>query len=200
MEGAVRLARRVRIVLATRPVAYWSLALVVAAATALVVQRTAAGAGEERRRWGRAQAVLVATRPVPAGAAVEGALALAERPLAMIPDAALTTLPASGTVAAAALSRGEIVTRPRLGRSDRSAVASLLAPGRRGVAVPVDERAPPLQIGDVVDVMGPAGTAAHGAGVVHVGERAVVVAVAAEEAPAVARILGGDAVVLALVP
>jgi hypothetical protein len=78
-----------------------------------------------------------------------------------------------------------------------------LAPGRLAVTLPVGDTPPPVAVGDQVDLVA-AGSAlaaqvvAHGASVVAVQERAVVVAVTADELSAVAGGLVDGTVVVAV--
>jgi Flp pilus assembly protein CpaB len=196
-----------RIVLATRPLAFWALTLVVAGAAGLLVWRAVEAADRARSQWGTPRPALVATRPIAAGEVVDGADAVVRSlPAALVPDGALSALPPEDeeAVAAGPIAAGEIVHPARLGRPARSAVAALLPAGTRGLAVPVPAGALPLRVGDVVDVVasapGGAGAAvvAHGAAVVHVEEASAVVAVAEADAPGVARAIADGSVVLAL--
>jgi hypothetical protein len=88
-------------------------------------------------------------------------------------------------------------------------VAALLPPGTRGLGVPRSPGTPDLEVGDVVDVIAafdpaaavdgePAFPVAASATVVDVGDEAVTVAVAADEAARVVFALGQGLVTLAL--
>jgi RNA polymerase sigma factor (sigma-70 family) len=90
----VRLSRRLRRVIATRPIVYWSLTLALAAGTVAVVQRATTDAEDARRRWGETRPTLVATRPVAVGDALGPTnAAVRDVPVALRPDGALDTLP-----------------------------------------------------------------------------------------------------------
>ena len=194
----MRLSRRLRLALATRPLVYWSLTIAVAGGTAMVVQRATADAAATRQRWGETRPTVVATRPVAVGEILGPANAEVRAvPIAMRPDGVLDALPAApGPAVASALAAGEIVTAARVARAGRSDVAGVLPEHRRGVAVAVPDGLP-LQPGDVVDVVGGAGIVAADASVVRVGEQVAVVAVTEAEAPAVARAAAdGDAVLV----
>jgi Flp pilus assembly protein CpaB len=195
-----RLARRLRILLATRPLAYWSLALLVSGGTGVVVQRTTKAAAEARRQWGEGQPALVATRSIAVGEPVDATdTEVRTVPVALRPDTALTAVPVAGVPAAAPLSRGEIVTASRVGRGGRSDVAALLPDGTRGVSVPVTGDALPLRPGDVVDVVAP-DAVVSGALVVRVGDGVAVVAVPVSDAAGIARAVADGPVPLMLTP
>jgi Flp pilus assembly protein CpaB len=200
LASRLRPARRLRVLLATRPLAYWSLVALVAAGTGLVVQRVTTAAAEARRQWGESVPTLVATRPLAVGDVLDATnVEVRAVPVGLRPDTALSAVPPGGRVVAAPLSRGEVVTTARLARGDRSGVAALLPDGTRGVAVPSPDGAVPLQRGDTVDVVGPDLVVA-GARVVQVGDGAAVVAVDDADAPAVARAVADGQVSLVLVP
>ena len=192
--------RRLRLLLATRPLAYWSLAVLVAGGTGLIVQRVSASAAEARRRWGESVPTLVALRPLAVGDALDATnVEVRAIPVGVRPDTALDALPAAGRLVTAPVGRNEIVTAARLGRGDRSALAGLLPAGTRGVAIPAPPGAVPLNVGDAVDVVG-AQLVVRGATVVQAGDGAVVVAVAEADAPAVARAVADGQVSLVLDP
>jgi hypothetical protein len=193
----VRFPHRLRLILATRPLAYWSLTIALAVGTGAVVQRSAAAATDARRRWGDSRPTLIATRAIAAGELVDATDAeVRSVPLALRPDAALDALPSEPRPAVAALAVGEIVTAGRVGRGGRSPTAALLPDGARGVAVAVPDGLP-VRVGDTVDVVGTAGTLTRGARVVQAGDTTAVVAVAETDAPAVARAAAdGDAVLV----
>jgi Flp pilus assembly protein CpaB len=200
LTGASRLARRLRILLATRPLAYWSLTALVAVATGAAIHAITAAAVDARHQWGDTRPALVATRTIAAGEVLDAtAVDVRPIPLALVPDGALGALPAPGTPAAAPIGRGEIVSASRIGRGGRSEVAALLPEGTRGVGVPVTEGVVPLRAGDVVDVVA-ADLVVPAAAVVRVGDGDAVVAVPAGDAPAVARAVAAGQVTLVLSP
>jgi hypothetical protein len=191
----VRLTRRLRLVLATRPLAYWSLTLALAGLAGAVVERAVASAADARHRWGATRPALITTRPVPAGELLDPSNSvLRSIPLVLWPDGALASFPDPPVPAAAALTRGEIVTAALVGRGGRSPTAALLPDGSRGVAVARPDGLA-LRVGDHVDVAGASGVLATGARVIDVTDSTAVIAVDAGDAPAVARAAAaGDAV------
>jgi hypothetical protein len=197
---------RARLVLSTRPLAYWALALTVGTVTLLAVNGTVRAADARRAAWGESGRVVVATRSVVPGESLGPSNTRTERrPLAVLPEGALTALP-QPAVASAGIAAGEVVVAARLAGRGR-APAGLLPAGTRGVAVPVGGTGLPLAVGDTVDVFaplaGPGATperVAARAVVVHVTEEAVVVAVPDDRATVVAGALADGAVVLALAP
>jgi Flp pilus assembly protein CpaB len=199
-----RLPRRSRIVLARRPLAFWALALAVAATAGLAVERAVAAAAHARAAWGTAQPVAVTTRRIAAGEVLGPADVVVQQwPSVAVPPGAVSAV-APGTVAAAVLERGEAIQASRLGAAGQSALAAALPPGRRAVAVPRDAEAGlPLAPGDLVDVLavqaGAAGAvAARDAPVVTVDARRAVLAVTPAEEADVAAALASGTVVLAL--
>src|SRR5262245_45815369 len=62
-----RLPRRLLVLLATRPLAYWSLTTIVAAALGVVMYGVAASAAQTRSRFGALVPALVATRAIAPG-------------------------------------------------------------------------------------------------------------------------------------
>ena len=191
---------RLRILLATRPLAYWSLAVLIAGGTGLIVQRVSASAAEARRRWGVSVPTLVAIRPLAVGDALDATnVEVRAIPVGVRPDTALDALPAAGRLVAAPVARNEIVTAARLGRSDRSALAGLLPTGTRGVAIPAPSGSVPVRAGDRVDVVA-AQLVVADATVVQTSDGAAVVAVAEANAPAVARAVADGQVSLVLDP
>ncbi|HET7720977.1 MAG TPA: hypothetical protein VFK43_13500, partial [Acidimicrobiales bacterium] len=120
------------------------------------------------------------------------------------------TLP-DDAVARTPVFAGEVLVRGRLAPTGLRGVAAALPPGSRAVAIPRDpSTAPPVRVGDRVDVLvalppeaaggGPPGFAvATDALVVAVEEAAITVAVERATAPRVAVALGQGAVTLSLV-
>lgn len=196
-----------------RPLAWWAMTAALAALTAVTGQAVLADVTAGGGPPGDAVSVPVATRDLPAGAVVdEGDVEWRRLPRRAVPEAPAASDPI-GSPVRVALVRGEVVLAARLGRAGASPVAALLLPGTRGISVPATGGAlPPLEVGDVVDVVAtfesaepgaagedPAFAVARAATVVHVGPEAVTVAVAVAEAPRVAFALARGAVLLALV-
>ena len=205
--------RRFHVGLALRrqPRLWWLLTIATALAVGWVVSSIVAEADRTRAAWGTTTVVAVATRDIAAGDPLRTAdVELVDRPLAVVPDDALDHVP-DGRVAATAIGAGEVVVAARLAPVGVTGLAATLPAGSRAIAIPVEVGlAPPLAVGDRVDVLvalapeaagaGPPGfVVAAGALVVSVDEGAVTVAVSAPAAPRVAVALGHGAVTLALV-
>lgn len=193
------------------PRLWWVATATSALALGWLVSSVLAGADQVRRAWGASEVVLVARHRLEPGEPVgAGDVELVERPVAVVPDGALHELPA-GQRASALVESGEVVIRSRLAPAGLTGLAASLPPGSRAVAVPVEPgTAPPLVVGDRVDVVvalaaeaagaGPPGfVIAAGAQVVAVDDTAVTVAVSPPAAPRIAVALGQGAVTLALV-
>ncbi len=208
-----RPARRVRPLLALRrrPRLWWVLAGALATGVGAAVSSAVSDAEAARAAWGEPVVVIVAARDLRPGHELsEADVSLVERPAALVPPGALRALPV-GASTHTAVFEGEILLEGRLAPAGLQALAAVLPPGTRAVAVPVEAGgAPPLLVGDVVDVLvalpreaagdGPPGfVLATGALVVDVADTAVTVAVEREVAPRLAVALGQGAVMLALV-
>jgi len=213
-----RRVRRLRARLPRRAVPWWFAAVALAALTGIVVHGTLAGALDARARWGRTRPVLVATRAIAPGGAVDaGATEVRLLPVALVPPGALRTLP-SGRVAVAAVARGEAVLASRVSGQAEAGIAALLPAGTRALVIPVEVAGLPVRVGDRVDLLaaggggpegdlpvadgavasGASGPVAAGALVVAVLREALVVAVKADDAVAVAAALGQGPLVPAL--
>jgi Flp pilus assembly protein CpaB len=187
-----------------RPSAYWLVAGALAVLTALVVLRAVGRAEAGAARLGGLRPVAVA------GATVgSGDTEVRRLPAAMIPPGAVEA-PPEGSLVGATVHGGEVVLEARLAPAGTSALAAALPPGTRGVAVPVDAAALPVEPGDVVDVLAtfdpdlaagadPTVAVAREAVVVDVTDEAVVVAVTPGQAPRVAFAVAAGAVALAVV-
>lgn len=195
-----------------RPAAWWLLTLVLAAVTGQVVSTTVDRAEERSARYGDGRPVLVVTAELAAGAVLTDADAeLRSLPAALVPEASVGA-EALGSRVRSPLFPGEVVHRDRLAPAGMSAVAALLPPGTRGVAVAHGDEALPLAPGDVVDVLATVGavppddatsaptvTVTSAAVVVAVGEAAVTVAVPLDDTTRVAYAATIGVVTLALV-
>lgn len=192
-----------------RPSLFWLATLVVASLTGLTVARLLGHAQAAAARWGSMRPTLVATVDLAPGAVV-GAVdtALERRPAALVPRGALDG-PAEGQTVAEPILAGEAVVAERLAPAGLSPLAAALPPGGRGVAVPTGAGTPPLQPGDVVDVLvtfdpdtvgdgEPTFPVARSATVVSAGDDAVTLAVSQEEASRVAFALTAGVVVVVL--
>lgn len=204
----VRRARR-------SPTAWWSAAAALALAASLRVGAIDDEAEARRAAWGESVTVVVAERDLAAGDVVtRGDVAFADWPRALVPAGALEELPI-GRTAASPIVAGEAVVAARVAPEGLSEVAALVPPGWRAVAVPsasggFGADAPPLDVGDRVDVLATfdtldldAGdstteTVAEGALVVDVGDTSVTVAVPAADAERLAGAAARGTVTLAL--
>jgi Flp pilus assembly protein CpaB len=196
----------VRIALTTKPLAYWSLTVLLAGATGWGVYGIVAAAAETKAGYGATTPVLVASRSIAPGAVLDATnTVLRHLPAAVVPAGVLDA-PAPGAIARTELMAGEPVHRRRVGRAGESAIAAVLPDGTSGVPVPLTEAALPLQPGDRVDLIATVtaapGGAAHvvtdDATVAYVGEAVAVVAVPTADVPAAAQALADGGVVLVL--
>lgn len=205
--------RRLRPGLALRrdPRLWWAVVITLALGVGMATSRFVSTVERTRSAWGASVRVLVAARDLAPGTQVSpGDVRWEARPRATVPRSALRSLPADATVREGIL-RGEVVVASRLARAGLSEVAARIASGMRAVAIPTEPgTAPPLSIGDRVDVLvalppeaagdGPPGfTLVSDAAVVSVEDASVTVAVPLELAPRIAVALGQGAVTLALV-
>lgn len=178
---------------------WWTAAASVAAVGTLRLGAAERAVADERAAWGTPVVVAVATADLAPGAAVGPAdVELAERPAAMVPVGALTSVPI-GEVVTAPVVAGEVLVDARVGTGGLSPVAARVPAGQRAVAVPTAAAVPPLRVGDLVDVLDGGGVVVAAALVVDVADGAVTLAVAAADAPALAAAASGGSVALALV-
>jgi len=188
-----------------------------AVATGLVVTSLVASAEAARDRWGRTRPVVVATRDLSPGDTIKVSdVEVRTLPEAAAGSTALREAP-TGAVVSQPVVAGEALVGQRLAPDGLSGVAALVPAGQRAVAVPLGPMgAPPLSIGDLVDVLAVVPVAADGladagadtgepafplveeARVVDVGEQSVSVAVPDVDAPRLAWTLTNGSVVLAL--
>ena len=163
----------------------WLTVLGLAACVALAVGHTVASAERAEASWGSSTPVLVVDQRLDAGAPLRTVTSTRRWPKALLPRSALTELP-EGAVAAGALDEGTVLTaalvRSRDARSEE-----------RTVSLPVGAGPLPVRVGDRVDLWAtldptlvPDGSEATGrvasdARVVASDDRAVVVAVDADE-------------------
>lgn len=210
----VVLGARARRALA-RTVVRRAVVLGLAIVTGLVVISLVSSAEAARQRWGRARAVAVATRDLTPGDVIDASTVEVRR----LPDAAVSrgalAEPPIGSVVRQPVVAGEPLVAERLAPQGLTGVAALVPAGHRAVAVPIGPMAaPPLAIGDLVDVLAvvplvaeeqppPSGDApsfplVEAAAVVDVGEQSITIAVPETDAPRVAWVLTNGSVVLAL--
>lgn len=206
-----RRARRARIALVA------VLALLAGVATASFV----ADAADRAEAWGPRRRVAVATRDLDPGEQLTSdAVVWHDLPVAVVPDDAVTDDPAGRPVAERIL-RDEVVRGARLGTAGTSGLAARLAPGWLAVALPADDRTPPVRVGDRADLyvatatdptateptVATGSTAARppagrrltaGARVLEVTDRRITVAVPRADAPEVAAAIATSTVILAV--
>jgi pilus assembly protein CpaB len=184
------------------------LAAVLSSVLALAAQLEASAGA--RQRWGETRLTAVARRDLASGERIDGsAVELRRIPTATVPDGALAELPL-GSVVRYPIAAGEAVLSKRIAPEGLIGVAARVPEGQRAVAVPVTPAGrPPLQLGDLVDVLAvvatpdmpdatPAAPLATGALVVDVGDESVSVAVGWAEAPLVAYAITQGVAILAL--
>jgi len=186
------------------------LVLVLAAACGLAVMTVVRKAEHAAAAWGRSVPVLVATQDLRAGDRLDaGNTRVDHQPAPLVPDGALTDVPAEDRLAQPVYA-GEVIREQRLAHRGLSALAARLPLGTRAVAVPVEPGlVPALVVGDRVDVLVALGAEAAGAGppgfalatdvlVVDVDDVAVTIAGPRDTAPRLAVAFGAGAVTLAL--
>lgn len=192
-----------------RPPLRLVVAAVLAVTCALVVARVTGRAEAAVARYGQHVTTWAVTAPLDPGDVIgAGDVAAEWRPVAFVPDGAVTEDPA-GRLVADALRPGDVVAEHRLGGGDRRGAAALVPAGWRAVAVPAIDSTLPVEVGQRVDVLAaldPSGTGAVGTVVaedgvvVHVADDGTVtVAVPASRAGRVVAALAGGFVALALV-
>jgi Flp pilus assembly protein CpaB len=191
-----------------RAVPWWSAAAVVAIASGVTVARVVTEAEQARGRWGELRPAVVVLADADAGSVLgPDDVEVRHLPAALVPGGALDR-PPQRAVTSAAVHAGEVLLAGRLAPAGASAVAALLPPGSRGVAVP-GRSGLPLEVGDRVDVLAtfdaglgneaePTFAAARRAVVVHVGDDAVSVAVPEQSAARVAYAVAAGTVTLTL--
>jgi Flp pilus assembly protein CpaB len=209
----VFLGVRARRVLA-RTVVRRAVVLGLALVTGLVVVSLVSSAEAARQRWGPARRVAVATRDLAPGDMIDASTVEVRRlPEAALTPGALAEAP-SGSVVRQPVAAGEPLVAERLAPQGLTGVAAMVPAGYRAVAVPIGPlAAPPLTVGDLVDVLavvpvaaeqphrsgdGPSFPVVEAALVVDVGEQSIAIAVPEADAPRVAWVLTNGSVVLAL--
>jgi hypothetical protein len=152
--------------LAARPAVRRVAVAVLALVTGLVAASLVRAGDEARRSWGATRPVAVAVRGLEPGDTVTAdAVEVRDLPEAVVPSGALDEAP-TGAIARQAVVAGEALVEGRLAPHGLTGTAALVPAGHRAVAVPVGPTgAPPLAIGDLVDVLavapGLAPAAAH---------------------------------------
>ena len=191
---------RMRMLLARRPWMYW---LLVGAITLAIAAAVAAAMGDVRRQrdaWGHATTVFVTTRDVAIGERLTGAVTARDVPTAVVPQAALTELPAVAT-ATQRLTAGEIVVD--IDVADEEAPLALVPDGWLAIDVPrtdepLDAGRALFDIGDSAIVLADGSIVAEQAIVVDVAGDRLAVAVPRDVAAHVAQAANQRIAVLAL--
>lgn len=201
------LGPRRRLRLSRSPFVFWLAVAGLALLTASVVARAVGSAQSLAARYGPLRPLVVAARPVAAGAVLSGGdVDVRLVPASFRPPGAFSSAgDVKGRTPVVPLLAGEPVLPGHLAPDGLSGVAALLPAGTRAVAVPTGTSSPPLERGDVVDVLatldgGPTLAVAVDAPVVDVGQDAATVAVTPEEAKAVAFAVATGAVTVTLTP
>lgn len=182
----------------------------VAMAAGLAVASIVASAEAERTSWGTSRSVLILTHDLDPGDTVRpDDVSTEQRPAAAIPPGALRALPSDAVVHHHVFA-GEELLEAHLAPAGSSGLATMLDGRARGVAIPVEQgTAPPLEVGQLVDVVAvlPGGDSGGEVAyvvtaavqVLAVDEDAVTVAVPRADATRVASALATGMVVLTLV-
>lgn len=139
-----------RLLLARRPRIYWAAAVTCAVIAGGVFARSTARLESARAAWGDTRRVAVVRTATPAGSTPE--VEVRELPRALLPDTALTELPA-GTVAAHDLDPGEVLTAHDLVSPQVAGGVTLAVPARG---------APDLAIGQTALLLTVDGTRCEG--------------------------------------
>lgn len=195
---------RIRYLLARHPVLFWVPATAAALVVAWVVSSAVDRATAEARRLGPPVLVALADRWIEVGEVLDEADVEWRRlPRGALPDAPLAEDPV-GRMTLVPLAPGEVVLAGKLAPEGVRGIAALVPPGMQALAVPVGPGTPRVRRGDRVDVLavvdgGAARVVAVGAPVVDVGDEAVAIALAPEEAAVVAAVVARGTVTLALV-
>lgn len=163
---------------------------------AIVVFRITSQAAATSDALGERVEVWVADEAVPAGSSLSrDEVSAQEWPVAFVPDGPVTDDPV-GRTTRTDIAAGEVLIRNRIAGEDGTGPAALIPDGWRAVAVPTFDAAPPVQPGQLVDVVvsiegaegpGTPGVLVENAVVIDVSDTNVVsVAVPARAAPTVA--------------
>jgi hypothetical protein len=185
-----------RHVLARRPWLYWLGVLLLSAIVGLLVADAAARVDAARRAWGVTRPVVVAVADVAPGEALDGVTSVKALPEPMVPNRAVTELPAQAT-ARQRIDAGEILTAHDV--TPTAGPRSLIPAGWR--AVPVAEPVPSgAAVGDEVAVASGGIVVSDDAVVVGALADGVLVAVPADVAAQVAQASATADVTLLLEP
>jgi len=188
------------------PLAYWSAVTALAVTTAILVTSLTSEARSALDAFGTVERVAVARQGIDAGQRIyDGDIAWRDLPSGVLPDQTATDV--VGRRAAAPIHAGEPIVDARLAPDGVSPLAAQVPAGRQAMALPLDTPAPPLEVGDRVDVWAvfapgptdiPADRVARRAPVVAVTDEAVTVALVDDEVAPTALALRTGSIVIAL--
>jgi Flp pilus assembly protein CpaB len=191
------------------PLVYWLLAGLLAVGAAWSMNATTSRARAVESSLGRTVQAPFARHALDRGAVIEaGDIEWRAAPVGLLPAA--TADDVEDRTVVEPILEGEPVADTRLAPEGARGVRALLPPGTRAVAVPTDLAAPPIEVGDRVDLLAAfdlAGTglpddstvAARDALVVAVSDEAVTVAISEREAGRAVVAVTTGAVAVALV-
>lgn len=197
-----------RIVLGRRAVLYWLVVVVLAAATAGMLLRTVRAADAAVDRWGPTHRTAVAAGDLPAGHRLTAAdVVVVQLPAGARPPSAVADAPVGATLRAD-VAVGEVLTTGRVGPVDEGAVAAVVPPDHRGVAVERTPSTPPVSVGDRVEIRATTldeagavvGGVAGGGAVVAVTDDVLVVAVPVTDVDGVVEAVAYGEIVIVVVP
>ena len=174
--------------------------------SASTVIRTVDRAQRDRQQWGDRTPVVVVVRRLSAGHTIATTdVGLQQLPRALVPaDATRSVASVVGNVAATNLSDGQIVTPGLLASRSVSPMALKVGRGRVGVTVETGAARPELSAGSSVvviaspDAQARAEVASVSGVVVSIADRFVTISVAEHDAPALANLMAGGPVYVAL--
>ena len=199
---------RQRVLVFHRRALHWAVVAVLALGTAVAVGGMLQRAEAARVAWGRGTATAVVSRDLPAGHLIgPGDVEVVDLPPAARPDDALAEAPL-GTALTRPVFSGEPLVAGRVGLVGAGPVAAAVPAGHRGVALPLAEATPLLELGDrvelravVLDELGLTSARLVGAGeVIGVTEGALTVAVPAAQADAVVEGIAAGQVLPVVMP
>lgn len=195
----MRIISRCRHELARRPWIYWLVVVTLVVTVAASARSLGAAADARRDAWGRTVSVRVATRVIDVGEPLAAATEVRRVPAAIAPASAVSGDLDTSDQARQRVGEGEIVTATDL--APGPGVRGLIPDG--SLAVAVTEAVPSgARMGDPVVVVADGVVLAADARVVRLADATTVVAVPADEAPAVAAAAtaGSSGVALLLRP
>jgi len=199
---------RRRVLVFHRRALHWAVVAALALATAVLVGGTLQRAGAARDAWGTGTPTVVVSRDLPAGHTIGAAdMEVLDLPAAARPADALTEAPLGAAVTRAVFA-GEPLVAGRVGLDGAGPVAAVVPEGHRGIALPLAEATPALELGDrvelravLLDELGFGRADLLGAGeVIAVSDTALTVAVPAAEVGAVVEGLVAGQVVPVVMP